>query len=175
MEKCHSMITPTPSHLNRTLQRLGKLRPSLRWRTLTWAFGRNVPFMHTARLQFKDLSEERALLYLRNRRRVQNHVGTIHAAAVALLAETASGTLLTMNLPEGRVPLLKSLQIDYTKLSMGDLLAEATLDAAARKRVRAEPKGDLVVPVTITDENGAEPARCTMRWAWISKSGRVAP
>lgn len=137
---------------------------------LTWAFGRNVPFMHTARLQFRELSEERAVLHLRNRRRVQNHIGSVHAAAVALLAETASGTLLAMNLADDRVPLLKSMQIDYVKRSQGDLLAEATLDADARKRVRAEGKGELVVPVSITDESGAQPVQCSLRWAWVTKS-----
>lgn len=169
------MDKPAPSHLNRTLQRLGKLRPSVRWPILTWAFGRNVPFMRTAHLQFKDLSEERALLYLRNRRRVQNHIGTVHAAAVALLAETASGTLLTMNLPDDRVPLLKSMQLDYTKLSHGDLLAEATLDKAARKSVRSETRGEIVVPVIITDETGVEPAKASMRWGWFSKTEGRAP
>lgn len=141
----------------------------MRWRTLTWAFGKNVPFVRTARLRFQDLSEERALLYLRNHKRVQNHIGSVHAAAVALLAETASGTLLTMNLPDDRVPLLKSMQIDYAKRSKGDLLAEATLNAAARKRLGTEARGEVVVPVTVTDESGAEPVQCRMLWAWISK------
>lgn len=157
------------SQLNRTVSKLGKLRPALRWRLLTWAFGRNVPFMHTARLQFQDLSEERAVLTLRNRRRVRNHIGSVHAAAVALLAETASGTLLTMNLPDDRVPLLKSMQIEYLKRAQGDLLAEAALEAGARARVLAEEKGEIVVPVKVTDASGAEPVRCRMLWAWISK------
>jgi acyl-coenzyme A thioesterase PaaI-like protein len=164
------MDTPTPSHLNRVVQKLGRLRPSLRWRMLTWGFGKNVRFMRTARLQFQDLNEEHAVLYLRNRKRVQNHTGSVHAAAVALLAETASGTVLTMNLPDDRVPLLKSMQLDYTKRAKGDLLAEATLDAAARKRVRAEAKGEIIVPVTVSDESGAQPVQCRMLWAWISKS-----
>lgn len=157
------------SQLNRTVYRLGKLRPALRWRMLTWAFGKNVPFMRTARLQFLELSEERALLFLRNRRRVQNHIGSVHAAAVALLAETASGTLLTMNLPDDRVPLLKSMQIEYLKRAQGDLLAEATLEASARSRMRAEEKGEIAVPVKVTDQSGAEPVRCRMLWAWVSK------
>lgn len=157
------------SQLNRTVHRLGKLRPALRWRMLTWAFGKNVPFMRTARLQFLELSEERALLFLRNRRRVQNHIGSVHAAAVALLAETASGTLLTMNLPDDRVPLLKSMQIEYLKRAQGDLLAEATLEASARSRMRAEEKGEIAVPVKVTDQSGAEPVRCRMLWAWVSK------
>lgn len=163
------MESPAPSQLNRTVHKLGKLRPTLRWRLLTWAFGKNVPFMRTARLQFLELGEERALLQLRNRRRVRNHIGSVHAAAVALLAETASGTLLTMNLPDDRVPLLKSMQIEYLKRAQGDLLAEAVLEAGARARVRAEEKGEIVVPVKVTDQSGAEPVRCRMLWAWVSK------
>lgn len=164
-----AMDNPIPSQLNRTVRRLGRLRPALRWRMLTWAFGKNVPFMHTARLQFLELSEERALLFLRNRRRVQNHIGSVHAAAVALLAETASGTLLTMNLPDDRVPLLKSMQIEYLKRAQGDLLAEATLETGARSRMRAEEKGEIAVPVKVTDQSGVEPVRCRMLWAWVPK------
>ncbi|MGH8292838.1 MAG: DUF4442 domain-containing protein [Gammaproteobacteria bacterium] len=163
------MDSPAASQLNRTVHKLGKLRPALRWRMLTWAFGKNVPFMRTARLQFLELGEERALLHLRNRRRVRNHIGSVHAAAVALLAETASGTLLTMNLPDDRVPLLKSMQVDYHKRAQGGLLAEATLEAGARARLRAEEKGEIVVPVKVTDESGEEPVKCTMRWAWVPK------
>lgn len=166
------MDRPSAGQLNRTVQRLGKLRPALRWRMLTWAFGKNVPFMHTARLRFQDLSEERAVLTLRNRRRVQNHIHSVHAAAVALLAETATGTLLTMNLSDDRVPLLKSMQVEYHKRAKGDLLAEATLNASARTRILAEEKGEIVVPVKVTDESGEEPVRCTMLWAWVPKNRR---
>lgn len=166
------MDRPAASQLNRTVQRLGKLKPALRWRMLTWAFGKNVPFMRTARLQFLELGEERALLQLRNRRRVQNHIGSVHAAAVALLAETATGTLLTMNLPDDRVPLLKSMQVEYHKRAKGDLLAEATLAASVRARILAEEKGEIVVPVKVTDESGEEPVQCRMLWAWVPKHRR---
>ena len=165
------MDKPTPSQLNRSVHKLSKLRPSLRWRMLTWAFGKNVPFMRTARLQFRDLSEERAVLTLRNCRRVQNHIHSVHAAAVALLAETATGTLLAMNLSDDRVPLLKSMQVEYHKRAKGDLLAEATLAAPARARILAEEKGEIVVPVKVTDESGEEPVQCRMLWAWVPKHG----
>lgn len=166
------MDKPAPSQLNRSVHKLGKLRPALRWRMLTWAFGRNVPFMRTARLQFQDLSEEHAVLTLRNRRRVQNHIRSVHAAAVALLAETATGTLLTMNLPDDRVPLLKRMQVEYHKRAKGDLLAEAKLDTGARTRILVEEKGEIVVPVKVTDESGEEPVQCKMLWAWVPKYRR---
>jgi len=169
------MNTAASSHLNRTVQKLHRLSPALRWRLLSWAFGKNVHFVRTAGVRFEDLSEERAALTLRNRKRVQNHIGSVHAAAVALLAETATGTVLAMNLPDDRIPLLKSTQMEYLKRTKGDLRAEATLAAPARARILAEEKGEIVVPVTVTDESSEQPVKCSMRWAWISKSGRVAP
>ncbi len=158
------------SNLNRTVHKLSKVRPSLRWRLLTWAFGRTVRFVRTAGVQFEDLTEERALLHIPNRKRVQNHIGGVHAAAMALLAETSSGAVLGMSVPDDRVPLLKSMQVDYMKRAKGDLWAEATLDAAARTRIREEEKGEIVVPVKVTDETGEEPVQCRMLWAWIPKN-----
>lgn len=157
------------SSLNRLVQKLDKVRPALRYWLLTWMFGRTVRFVRTAGVSFEDLSEERALLHIRNRKRVQNHIGSVHAAAMALLAETASGALLGMNVPDDRVPLLKSLQVDYVKRARGDLRAEATLDAAARVRILREEKGEITVPVRVTDESGEQPIQCRIVWAWVPK------
>jgi len=157
------------SSLNRLVQKLDKVRPVLRYWLLTWMFGRTVRFVRTAGVSFEDLSEERALLHIRNRKRVQNHIGSVHAAAMALLAETASGALLGMNVPDDRVPLLKSLQVDYVKRARGDLRAEATLDAAARVRILREEKGEITVPVRVTDESGEQPIQCRIVWAWVPK------
>jgi len=162
----------TKSHLNRTVQKLDRLSPRLRWRLLTWAFGRSVRFVRTAGVRFEDLTEERALLHIPNRKRVQNHIGSVHATAMALLAETASGAVLGMNVPDDRVPLLKSMQVDYLKRAKGDLRAEATLDAVARTRIREEEKGEIVVPVKVTDESGEQPIQCRMLWAWVPKFRR---
>lgn len=160
----------TGSHLYRIVKKLDSLPPWARWRLLTWAFGRTVRFVSTASVQFEDLTEERALLHIPNRKRVQNHIGGVHAAAMALLAETASGAVLGMSVPDDRVPLLKSMQVDYMKRAKGDLWAEATLDAAARTRIREEEKGEIVVPVKVTDETGEEPVQCRMLWVWIPRN-----
>ncbi|MDE2090967.1 MAG: DUF4442 domain-containing protein [Gammaproteobacteria bacterium] len=162
----------TKSNLNRTVAKLNRVRPWLRWWALTWAFGRTVRFVRTSDVHFEYLSEERALLHIPNRKRVQNHIGSVHAAAIALLAETASGAVLGMNVPDDRVPLLKSMQVDYLRLAKGDLRAEATLDAAARVRIVGEEKGEIVVPVKVTDEAGDQPVECRMLWAWVPKHRR---
>jgi len=72
-----------------------------------------VPFVGTARLQVETLEPERAILSVENKRRVQNHIDGVHAAAMALLAETATGFVVGMNLPDDTLPLLKSMHIDY--------------------------------------------------------------
>ncbi len=48
------------------------------------------------------LAIDEAILRLRNRRRVQNHIGGIHAAATALLAESATGAVFAMNVRQSQ-------------------------------------------------------------------------
>lgn len=56
-----------------------------------------VKMAGAAGIHIDKLEEDKAILRLRNRRRVQNHIGGIHAAATALLAESATGAVFAMN------------------------------------------------------------------------------
>jgi hypothetical protein len=38
-----------------------------------------------------------------------------------------------------------------------------------RARVLSEDKGELVVPVRVTDEAGEEPIKVQMTWAWVPR------
>lgn len=163
------MTTPAPSTLARALRALDPLPQGLRARLLTQLFTRTVRFAGTGGVRFESLTPERAVLRLSNRPRVRNHIGTVHAAATALLAETASGAVFGLSVPADRVPLLKSMRIDYRRRAEGALRAEATLSAEARARVHEQPRGEIVVPVTVTDSTGAEPVHCEMLWAWVPK------
>ena len=42
-------------------------------------------------------------------------------------------------------------------------------ESQTRARIAAEPKGDVVVPVIVTDESGEQPIQCAMTWAWVPK------
>jgi acyl-coenzyme A thioesterase PaaI-like protein len=100
---------------------------------------------------------------------VQNHIGGVHAAAMALLAETATGAVFGMTVPDTHLPLLKFMRVDYVKRANGSLRAEATLTPEQRQRLLTEDKGDLVVPVRVTDADGNEPIQVQMCWAWVPK------
>lgn len=157
------------NRMTRTLDRLSFLPESLRWRVFSLAFGREVPFVATGGLRIERLTESEAVISLANRRRVQNHVGGIHAAAVALLAETASGLLVGRNLPDGALPLMSSLRLDYTTRASGGLRAVASLSAADIAALRNDRKGRVSVPVTLTDAAGKQPVETEMVWAWLTR------
>jgi len=156
-----------------TLQRLvasaARLPAPLRARFITAAFTFRVRFAGTGGVHFEVLEEGRAVALIGNRGKVRNHIGGVHAAAMALLAETTSGAVFGLSLPGDRLPLLKSMQIDYLKRAQGGLRAEATLALPQRRALAAKERGEMVVPVHVTDASGEEPIKCKMTWAWVPK------
>jgi acyl-coenzyme A thioesterase PaaI-like protein len=158
-----------PNRLARVIAKFASMPPWLRRFAMTSAFTSQVRFAGTGAVQILELAEGRALLQMKNLRKVQNHIGTIHATGMALLAESATGVALGMTLPDSKIPLLKSMHIDYVRRAKGTLRAEATLPADMRQRVLTEDKGDFAVPVKVTDEAGEEPIKCQMVWAWVPK------
>ncbi|XDZ50478.1 DUF4442 domain-containing protein [Neisseriaceae bacterium CLB008] len=138
-------------------------------RAKTIALGRVVPFLSTAGLAFDEVSQERVIVRVKNQRKVQNHIKGVHATAMALLAETATGFVVGMNTPDDKLMLLKSMTIHYTKRSVGDMKAVATLPEDMAARLVNEDKGDFIVPCIVTDERGEVPIEATMCWAWLPK------
>lgn len=164
------MSTPSPStRLSRAVAKVERLPAFVRTWARSKAIGRVIPFVGTAGLRIERLDHARCEIVLPNRRKVQNHIGGVHATATALLAETATGMVVGMHLPDGKLPLLKSMGIRYLKRAEGAVRAEAWLPPADAARMLAEDKGDVVVPVTVTDAAGNVTVECEMCWAWVAK------
>lgn len=165
-----SVAARAPStRLARAIARVDALPAALRTFARSFAIGRVIPFVGTAGLEVERLDHERCVIVLPNRRKVRNHIGGVHATATALLAETATGMVVGMNLPDEKLPLLKRMAIDYQKRAEGAVRAEAWLPAAEVERMRREEKGDVAVPVTVTDAAGTVTVQCEMRWAWVTR------
>ncbi len=165
---------PKRNRLSRAVGAINLLPRRLRSRSLSLLLGSQVRFAGTARVRIHELGQERAILSLKNRRPVQNHIKGIHAAAMALLAESASGFLVGMNVPDDKLPLIKTMKIDYLKRAQGDLTAIATLEAGQIEQIRQQDKGEVRVAVLVSDENGNQPIACEMVWAWVGKKPRDA-
>ena len=104
--------TARPNRLARSVAKLDRVPAALRPWLRNKVMGRAVPFTGTAGLNFAHMAPERVEIAVANVRRVQNHIQGVHAAAMALLAETATGMVVGMNVRDDCLPLAKTMRID---------------------------------------------------------------
>ncbi len=159
-----------PNPLRRLTDRLLGYPAWICYPLLTWIFGAKVKFFRTAGIRITHLSDRSATMVLPNKTKVQNHIGSVHAAAMALLGESVTGLIFGLNLPGDKLPLIKSMQLSYTRRATGQMTAVAELDEIHLKTMQADDKGEVPVRVRITDGEGKQTLDCEMRWAWISKA-----
>jgi uncharacterized protein (TIGR00369 family) len=146
-----------------------KFPDNLRTFVLSKAFGQIVPMVGTAGIRYEHVAQDKVVVSIKNQRAMQNHIKGVHAAAMALLAETATGFVTVLNVPDDRIVLIKSLHVDYKKVAKGGLTATATLNDEQRQYIASNEKGELLVPIVVIDESGQSPIECQMLWAWIPK------
>lgn len=158
-----------PNTLNRIVSQLNRLPAPVRSSALTLFFGRTVRFTGTSGIKVISLTESKCEIILKNRKPVQNHIGFVHAVATALIAESVTGFLVGMNVPDNGVPVIKTIKADYVKRASGDMRAIATLSESQQEQIRITPKGELAVPVVVTDGAGREPVLFEMIWAWTPR------
>ena len=157
------------STMQRIVGTVNMLPNPLRQKTLSLLLGKLVPYVGTSSLIIEEMTEARVVTIVRNQKHVRNHIGQVHAVAMALAVETATGFVTAMNLPEDKLPLIKSMKVDYKKRTKGDMRAVATLTADQREKILTEDRGNVEVEVHVTDETGEEPIQCTAIWAWVPK------
>ncbi len=138
-------------------------------RLMTAMFRYKVKLAGTTKIEVMGTDGRSVTYRQRNLRRAQNHIGSVHAAAMALLAESATGFAVGINLPGDKLPLIKSMKLNYVKRATGDMTAVASLTDEQIQLMQTEPKGEVTVQVKVTDANGIEPVECEMIWAWIPK------
>jgi uncharacterized protein (TIGR00369 family) len=121
--------------------------------------GRMTPYSGTIGARVEELSPGWCRVTLRDRRRVRNHLGSIHAMALANVAEMASGLAVLVGLPATVQGIVTGFSISYLKKARGRLVAEcrvASLDVTTEQEYEA--------PVAITNVQGDVVARATARW-----------
>ncbi|MBP6190648.1 MAG: DUF4442 domain-containing protein [Acinetobacter sp.] len=158
-----------PNRLYSIVKTTSKLPKSIRSTLWSKAFGRIVPMVGTANIRYLEVDQDHVTVRIENTRNMQNHIQGVHAAAMALLAETATGFLTGLHVPDNRILLIKSLHVDYLKVAQGGLTATATLSAEQQSFIADNDKGELLIPVTVIDDAGNAPIQCQMLWAWLPK------
>ncbi|MBK6361610.1 MAG: DUF4442 domain-containing protein [Comamonadaceae bacterium] len=162
-----------PNRMQRQLERLSEVPGFLRPWVRNLVLRRAVPFTGTAGLDFVEMSPQRVEVAIANERPVQNHLQGVHASAMNLLAETATGMVVGMNVRDDCVPVAKELKMAFRKRATGALRAVAVLTPEQRATLQASDKGELNVSVVVTDEAGVNPVECEFIWAWIPSGPRT--
>lgn len=152
--------------MNAALAAYRRLAP---WPGGRWLFARIIcwraPYFASIAPRFRVLEPGRCELEIRDRRRVHNHIGTVHAIALCNLAELASGMLTEVTLPASMRWIPKGMQVEYLAKARGTLRGTATPGAPL---VDADSGYACPVDVSVRDGNAAEVFRARVSM-WISR------
>lgn len=95
-----------------------------------WLFTRIVclkaPYFASIAPRLMRLEAGRCEAYLEHRRRVQNHIGTVHAIALCNLAELCAGLVTDVSIPGDMRWIPQDMTVRYLKKAAGRISAVAT-------------------------------------------------
>lgn len=106
-----------------------------------------------------ELSPGHARVQLEDRRRVRNHLRSVHAIALMNLAEVATGLAIGAGLPDDARGILSGLSIEYLKKARGRLVAECDCEVPSGSERR-----EYEIEGLIRDREGDVVARAKARW-----------
>ena len=113
---------------------LSLYRRVTRWPAGHWLFSRAVcfraPYFATIAPRFVALEPGRCEVRMSDRRRVHNHIGTVHAIAMCNLAELSAGVMTEATIPASMRWIPRGMSVSYLKKAVGNLHAVATPDSA---------------------------------------------
>jgi uncharacterized protein (TIGR00369 family) len=122
-------------------------------------FARVAPFNAVIRPRVLEVTPGRARVAMKERRRLHQHLKSVHAGALFTLAECTSGLAMAASIPDTMRIIVTDISIEFIKKARGLLVAEATCDMpdpAVEQRHE--------VRVDVTDEVGDAIAHATVRW-----------
>jgi acyl-coenzyme A thioesterase PaaI-like protein len=93
------------------------------------AFSQKAPYFGSVRPRFTVIEPNHAELVIADRRRVHNHLGTVHAIALCNGLEAAMGALAEATIPETKRWIPKGMTVSYTAKAVGDITCIAETDA----------------------------------------------
>lgn len=145
---------------------LGLWRSLDRWpggdRVFSFLLGRVVPYSGSIRPRVRHLEPGRCRAEIRERRRVRNHLNSVHATALVTLGELVTGLATLTALPPDVRGIVTGLEAEYEKKARGRLVAECRSDPPSpdgpEESVEHRASGE------IRDEDGDRVAAVRALW-----------
>lgn len=107
-----------------------------------WLFSRIIcwkaPYFGSISPRIEVLEPGRCVVRLRQRRSIQNHIGTVHAIAMCNAAELAGGMATEVTIPTSMRWIPKGMSVRYLKKALGVLHATARVEAIADSSISQE-------------------------------------
>lgn len=120
--------------------------------------GRMAPYTGTISARITALRPGFCQAELPDRRRVRNHLRSIHAVALVNLAELTGNAALGYSLPDDARFIPSGLSIEWIKKARGTITATSECPVPP-----TSARAEYLVPIVMTDADGDVVARVTMR------------
>jgi len=121
--------------------------------------GKYVPYTGTLGAVIEVLEPGHCVVMLKERRKLRNHLRSVHAMALANLGEMATGLALMNGLPDKMRGILTRFDIEYLKKARGLLRAECRCEIPSSNQDR-----ELDVSCEIRDTAGDVVSVVTAHW-----------
>ncbi|HEU0054790.1 MAG TPA: DUF4442 domain-containing protein [Longimicrobium sp.] len=138
-------------------ERFGK--SALGRRAFSLLLGRIVPYTGTLGAMVEEIRPGYARASIRDRRKLRNHLRSLHAIALMNLAELVTGLALNYGMRPDARSILKGLSIEYTKKARGTITGEATAPV-----LESNAEREIEVVGTLRDEAGEVVAVARAKW-----------
>ena len=128
-------------------------------RIFGFLLGRMIPYTGSIKPDVVSLKPGYAQVCLKDRRRVRNHLKSVHAVALMNLGELVTGLAMNSALPGNMRGIVTRLSMDYLKKARGPLTAESQCDIPGRYE-----EAEYQVEGIIRDEVGDIVSVCSATW-----------
>ena len=143
-----------------------KRLPGGRW-LFSRRFAARAPYFRTIAPQFTRVERNLVELVLAKRRRILNHVGTVHAIAICNGAEAAMGALAEATVPPDKRWIPKAMSVAYLAPAKTHLTCRASTTQDQWDGLPADRGAELAVLVEANDTFGTTVMRGTIQ-IWVS-------
>jgi acyl-coenzyme A thioesterase PaaI-like protein len=135
-------------------------------------FGQRAPYFASIRPRFVSIEPNRAELVIPKRRRVHNHLRTVHAIALCNGLEAAMGALAEATIPADRRWIPKGMEVAYTAKATSDITCVAETDPEQwTSEALPDAGGDLPVRVRGVRDDGTVVIEGVIR-LWVTPRKR---
>jgi acyl-coenzyme A thioesterase PaaI-like protein len=129
-------------------------------RLFSFALGFIAPYSGSISARVEALSPGHAKVSIKDRRKVRNHLKSIHAIALINLGEIATGLAVLSTIPDTMRGILLGLEAEYVKKARGKLTATAKF----RLPSKVDDNSPVKVTAELIDEAGEVVTRVHATW-----------